>query len=67
MKVFLLILGCLAAALIIGQLVLGQLILSGQTRMVTAHRHSGYLTVVVSILYIGCSLAVIASLPKRPH
>jgi hypothetical protein len=66
MKVFLIILGFLAAALIIGQLVMGQLILSsGHLRWTTAHRHSGYLTVVVALLYIGFSLAVIASLPRR--
>jgi hypothetical protein len=69
MRVFLLILGFFAAALIIGQLVLGQLILSSGhlPRWTTAHRHSGYLTVVVSLLYIGFSLASIASTPKLPR
>jgi hypothetical protein len=66
MRVFLIVLGLLAAALIIGQLVMGQLILSsGHLRWTTAHRHSGYLTVAVVLLYIFFSLAVIASLPKR--
>jgi hypothetical protein len=67
MKVFLLILGFLAAALIIGQLVLGLLILrSGHLpRWTAAHQHSGYLTVVVALLYIGFSLAAIVSMPNR--
>ena len=67
MKVFLLILGFLAAALIIGQLVMGQLIISSGhlPKWTTAHRHSGYLTVVVTLLYIGFSLAAIAAKPRR--
>lgn len=65
MKPILLIVGFLAAILIVAQLVMGLLILQGQTSMRTAHQHSGYLTVVVSLIYIGWSLAVIASTPKR--
>jgi hypothetical protein len=65
MKPFLLILGFLAAILIVSQLVMGLLILQGQTSMRTAHQHSGYLTVAVSLVYIAWSLAVIASTPKR--
>jgi len=41
------------------------LILQGQAAMRTAHQHSGYLTVVVSLIYIGWSLSVIASTAKR--
>lgn len=63
MKLILLILGFLAAVLIICQLVMGLLILQGQASMRTAHQHSGYLTVVVSIVYIAWSLATIASMP----
>ena len=66
MKPFLLILGFLAAVLIISQLVMGLLILQGQASMRTAHQHSGYLTVVVSLVYITWSLATIASAPKSP-
>jgi hypothetical protein len=66
MKPFLVILGLLAAALIIAQVVMGQLILQGQASLRTAHQHSGYLTVAVSLVYIGWSLSVIASMPKRP-
>jgi hypothetical protein len=65
MKPILLILGFLSAALIIVQLVLGLLILQGQASMRTAHQHSGYLTVAVSLIYIGWSLATIASAPRR--
>ena len=65
MKPILIIVGFLAAILIVAQLVMGLLILQGQTSMRTAHQHSGYLTVVVSLIYIGWSLAVLASSPKR--
>jgi uncharacterized membrane protein YphA (DoxX/SURF4 family) len=65
MKPLLLILGFLAAVLIVSQLVMGLLILQGQASMRTAHQHSGYLTVVVTLVYIGWSLATIMSTPKR--
>jgi len=65
MKALLIILGFLSAILIISQLVMGLLILQGQASMRTAHQHSGYLTVAVSLLYIGWSLATIASAFKR--
>ena len=64
MKPFLLLLGFVAALLIVCQLVMGLLILQGQASMRTAHQHSGYLTVVVSLIYITWSLATIASMPK---
>jgi hypothetical protein len=60
MKPLLIALGCLATILIIAQLVMGQLIVSGNVRLVKAHQHSGYLTVVVSLLYIALSLPRIA-------
>ena len=65
MKPFLLITGFLAAVLIIAQLVMGQLIVNGQASLQKAHQHSGYLTVVVTLIYIGWSLAAIASSPGR--
>jgi len=34
---------------------------------VKRHQHSGYLTVVVSLVYLGLSLSAIASIPKRPN
>jgi hypothetical protein len=64
MKPFLMILGILSALLIVTQLVMGQLILSGQAQWIKRHQHSGYLTVVVALVYIVLSLSVIASKPK---
>jgi hypothetical protein len=65
MKPFLIILGLLAALLIVSQLVMGLLILNGAEQKVrTMHQHSGYLTVTVVLVYIGLSLARIASSPK---
>lgn len=65
MRVFLLIFGTLSALLILAQLVLGQLILSGQAQYVKHHQHTGYMTVVVALVYIVFSLMAIASMPKR--
>jgi hypothetical protein len=65
MRIFLLVLGSLAALLILAQLVMGQLILSGQVEWIKRHQHSGYLTVVVVLVYIGFSLPTIASMPRR--
>jgi hypothetical protein len=61
MKPLLIALGCLATILIIAQLVMGQLIVSGNVRLVKAHQHSGYLTVIVSLIYIALSLPRIAT------
>jgi hypothetical protein len=60
MKPLLMIAGFLSAALLIFQLVLGLLILQGQTSLLKAHQHSGYLTVAVSLIYIVWSMAVFA-------
>jgi hypothetical protein len=65
MKIFLLVLGTLSALLIISQLVMGQLILSGQAEWIKRHQHSGYLTVAVALVYIIFSLIAIASTPAR--
>ncbi len=65
MKLILLILGFTAALLITAQLVMGLLILQGQASMRTAHQHSGYLTVAVTLVYITWSLATIATMPTR--
>jgi hypothetical protein len=64
MKAILMMVGLVAAVLIVAQLVMGLLILQGQATVRTAHQHSGYLTVVVTLIYIGWSLAVIASIPR---
>ena len=65
MKLFLMIFGIVAALLIVSQLVMGQLILSGQAEWIKRHQHSGYLTVVVALIYIVFSLIAIAGMPKR--
>jgi hypothetical protein len=67
MRPFLMILGFLAAALIIAQLTLGQLLVSGRATptLIKTHQHSGYMTVVVVLVYIVLSLLAIASLPRR--
>ncbi len=65
MKPLLMVLGILSAALIIAQLVMGQLIVNGQIKWRTPHQHWGYLTVVVALIYIVLSLITIASLPRR--
>jgi len=65
MKPFLVILGLLAAFLIVAQLVMGLLILQGQATLQKAHQHSGFLTVAVSLAYIAWSLMIIVSMPKR--
>lgn len=65
-KALLILLGFLAAVLIIGQLVMGQMIVaSHDPHIVKAHQHSGYAAVVVSLVYITLSLLAIASEPKR--
>ncbi len=65
MKPFLMIFGVISALLIVSQLVMGQLILSGQAEWIKRHQHSGYLTVVVALIYIVFSLVAIASMPRR--
>lgn len=65
MKPLLLITGVLAAILIVFQLVMGLLILQGQVKWRVAHQHSGILTVAVTLLYIGWSMAIIASSRRR--
>ncbi len=65
MKPFLMIFGIISALLIVSQLVMGQLIVSGHAEWIKRHQHSGYLTVVVALIYIVFSLMAIASMPKR--
>ncbi len=71
LKPVLLILGLLAALLIISQLVMGLMLASGSSSMGLAklqkmHQHTGYLTVTTVLIYIGFSLSTIAGLPTRP-
>ena len=65
MRIFLLILGTLSALLITAQLVMGQLIISGQAAWVKRHQHSGYMTVAFSLVYIVLSLVALYSKPKK--
>lgn len=66
MKPFLMIFGTLSAILILAQLVLGRLIVAGHDpKLIKQHEHTGYLTVVVALIYIVVSLIAIASMPKR--
>lgn len=65
-KITLLALGFLAAILILAQLALGQLIVSGNARLVKSHQHTGYLTVGISLVYILLSLWFTVTAPTRP-
>lgn len=64
-RTFLILLGSLAAVGLLAQVVLGQLILSGQTKLIKTHQHTGYTTVVLGLIYLGASMAAIAALPVR--
>ncbi len=71
LKPILLILGLLAAILVVSQLVMGLLIVRGGgsldlTKLIKAHQHSGYLTVTVVLVYVALSLSAIAATPTRP-
>ncbi|MFM7130242.1 MAG: hypothetical protein ACKO85_15900 [Isosphaeraceae bacterium] len=61
-RAFLLGLGLLSALLIIGQLAMGQMIVMGKggTGLVKAHQHSGYTTVLLSLVYILISLRILS-------
>ena len=70
MRIFLLILGTLSALLILGQLVMGRLLVvpgPNYAMLRKSHEHSGYLTVVVVLVYIVFSLIAIASTPRREN
>lgn len=64
-KIVLLALGFLAAFLILAQLVLGQLIVSGRAELVKSHQHTGYMTVAVALVYILLSLWFAVTSPTR--
>lgn len=59
-RVILMLLGVVAGLFLIGQLILGQLILSGRVNLVKAHQHSGYTTVVLSLIYVVFSLRALS-------
>lgn len=64
-KILLMALGVLAAALILSQLVLGQIIAGGNARLVKSHQHTGYLTVAVVLAYILLSIWLMILSPTR--
>ena len=78
LKTALIVLGTLAALLIISQLTMGLYIVRGQAghplpgnyplpKLVKMHQHSGYLTVTVALIYVVASLRAIATTPGRPR
>ena len=64
MRILLLCLGFFSAILIVGQLVMGLLILNGSDSYVKGHTHSGFLTVAVSLIYIIFSMLAISATTK---
>jgi hypothetical protein len=68
-KLLLILLGVVSAFLMVGQLALGQLILSGTTRreaLIKAHQHNGYLSISLALAYVLISLWAIINTPNRP-
>ena len=57
--------GSVAAALLLSQVVLGQLILDGRKDLIKVHQHTGYTTVAVCLIFIGASLIALARTPAR--
>jgi cytochrome b561 len=70
-KLVLLVLGVLSAFLIVGQLAVGQIMLSGGGELVTqlrkTHQHLGYTVVAVSLVYVLTSLWMIINSPTQPR
>ncbi|HEX8199841.1 MAG TPA: hypothetical protein VF590_05095 [Isosphaeraceae bacterium] len=69
-KAFLILTGLLAALLVVGQLVMGLLILRGRgdvAHLIRSHYHSGLLTVVVTLVYIAASIVMVARQPAPPR
>ena len=75
-KTGLILLGSLAALLILSQLTMGLYIVRGQAgqpipfgyplaKLVKMHQHSGYLTVTVVLIYVVASLRAIVSIPGQ--
>jgi hypothetical protein len=69
-RTFLILLGSLAALFLVAQLVLGQLLASGSqvmdwARLIKSHQHTGYVAVVLALVYVAASLASLAALPAR--
>lgn len=69
-KLLLILLGTVSGFLMVGQLALGQLILSGamgtREKLIKAHQHTGYTTIAVSLVYVLLSLWTIINAPTKP-
>lgn len=59
-RVILMLLGVVAGLFLIMQLGLGILIGTGRVNLVKAHQHSGYTTVVLSLVYVVLSLRALS-------
>lgn len=73
LKMVLIVLGALAAILILAQLGLGLTIINAKSdpamqasflKLTKTHQHTGYLTVAVVVVYVIASLAAICRIPK---
>ena len=65
MKSFLLVLGLLTSIMILMQLVMGLLIVSGRADLIKSHQHTGYTAVVLTLVYVGVSVKAILGIPTR--
>lgn len=67
LKTAAILLGILSAVAIVAQLGLAIVILSGgSTKIRTAHQHTGYLTVALTLVYIALSLTLLLrAAPKK--
>ncbi len=63
-KVIVTLFGGLAATMVVLQLVFGLLLKTGRVNFLTAHQHTGYTTVCLTLIYIVISLSVILSQPS---
>jgi hypothetical protein len=69
-KLLLILLGVVSAFLMVGQLALGQLILSGamgaREKLIKAHQHNGYAAIALALVYVLVSLWTVINTPTRP-
>ncbi|HEU5117988.1 MAG TPA: hypothetical protein VFT74_15295 [Isosphaeraceae bacterium] len=69
-KLLLILMGVVSAFLMVAQLALGQLILSGATgtreKLIKAHQHTGYSAIALALAYVLISLWTIINAPTKP-
>jgi hypothetical protein len=65
-KLFGLLLGVIAAFLITSQLVLGELLKSGESGLRNVHAMTGRITAIVVVVYLGLSIWHIITSPTKP-